>query len=311
MRLCTVSTPTLEPFFGLLLKNKILRVAHAAHAYKLRPAQRATLADMMSYLEGLPHSEKLLRRLLQQIAEDPAPAVSGKAEDGEPVLLSMKNITFLPPVPRPGKVLCIGLNYRDHCEEQNRPIPEFPIVFNKFATSLVGHEAEIPLPLKLDTQIDYEAELAFVVGKSARRTRKRTAMGHVAGYMIMNDVSLRQLQSTERQWSRAKGFDGSGPCGPFLVTLDEIGDPHALAIKCRLNGKTMQSSNTRHLVFKTEQLIEHISAAMTLEPGDIVSTGTPGGVGLYREPQVFLKPGDTVEVEIEKLGTLRNACGKA
>lgn len=310
MRLCTVSTEGLDPFFGLLIKDKILRVAHAAAAFRLRPAQRATLADMMSYLGGLPHSEKLLRKLLQQIADDPQP-VAGRAEDGVPYLLPMKSLDFHPPVPRPGKVLCIGLNYRDHCEEQNKPIPEFPIVFNKFATSLIGNDAEIPLPVRLDSNIDYEAELAFVVGKAACRTKKRNAMAHVAGYMAMNDVSLRQLQGREKQWARAKGFDGSGPCGPFLVTLDEVGDPHALAIKCRVNGKTVQSSNTRHLVFKTEQLIEHISAAITLEPGDIVSTGTPGGVGLYREPQLFLKPGDTVEVEIEKLGLLRNRCSKA
>ena len=176
---------------------------------------------MMSYLEGTPHSEALLRKLLQRIAEDPAP-LGETPEDGVPCLVPVRSVTFHPPVPKPGKVLCIGLNYKDHCEEQDKPLPEFPIVFNKFATSLIGHEADIPLPTKLDDQIDYEAELAFVVGKSARRVKKRTAMNHVAGFMAMNDISLRSLQGRERQWSRAKGFDGSGPCGPFLVTTDEL-----------------------------------------------------------------------------------------
>lgn len=310
MRLCTVRTDELPPFFGILLKNKILRIAAAAHAFRLRPAQRAHLADMGAYLRGLPTSEGILRRLLQEIADDPS-RVTGKAEDGSPLLFSRDKLVFLPPVPRPDKILCVGLNYRDHCEEQNKPVPETPIIFNKFSTSLIGHEAEIPLPLKVDPCVDYEAELAFVIGKAAKNVKKRTALAHVAGYMVMNDISARTLQKNERQWARAKGFDGSGPCGPFLVTAEEVEDPHNLAIRLRLNGKVMQSSNTKHLVFTVEALIQHISAMVTLLPGDIVSTGTPGGVGQYREPQVFLKPGDEVEVEIEKLGTLTNRCGKA
>ncbi|MDK2971546.1 MAG: acylpyruvate hydrolase [Candidatus Sumerlaeota bacterium] len=310
MRLCTVRTGDLDPFFGILIKNKILRLSVAAARMGLRPAQRAYFDDLLVYLQGLPHSEKQLRKLLQAIADSPKQIV-GNAEDGFPFLIPSGDVTYLPPVRRPGKFLCIGLNYRDHCEEQNRPIPEFPIVFNKFATSLIGHGAEIPLPLKADEQIDYEAEFAFVIGKTARRVKKRHAMAHVAGYMIVNDVSARALQARERQWSRAKGFDGAGPCGPFLVTPDEVENPGSLAVRLKLNGKVMQSSNTKHLVFGIEELIQHISAVITLEPGDVISTGTPGGVGLYREPQVFLKPGDMVEVEIEKLGTLRNSCIKA
>jgi acylpyruvate hydrolase len=230
------------------------------------------------------------------------------AADGEPILLDRKGVEFLPPVQDPGKILCIGLNYRDHCEEQNRPVPEFPIVFNKFRTSLIGHGAAIPLPLKLDEQMDYEAELAVVIGKGGKRITKRAAMSHVAGYMAMNDVSARGLQNAERQWARAKGFDGSGPCGPCLVTADEVPDAHALNIKCRLNGKLVQKSNTRQLVFGIPELVHFISQAMTLEPGDIISTGTPGGVGVYRDPQVFLKPGDEVQVEIESVGVLVNKC---
>ncbi|MEQ8820435.1 MAG: fumarylacetoacetate hydrolase family protein [Sumerlaeia bacterium] len=311
MRLCTVQTEATGVFFGVEIRTKILRVAAAAEAFALSKKERDGLADMMAYLADWPRSEKALRKLLQLIAEKPKTLAGASEADGLPFLIPAKDVTYLPPVRRPGKVLCIGLNYRDHCEEQNKPVPEFPIVFNKFATSLIGHEATIPLPLGLDDQIDYEAELAVVIGKEARAVSKRSALKHVAGYMCMNDVSARSLQAREKQWSRAKGFDGSGPCGPALVTPDEVGDPHALAITMKLNGKTMQSSNTGNLVFKVQELIAHISAVMTLEPGDIISTGTPGGVGLYRSPQRFLKIGDEVVVEIEKVGKLRNVCGDA
>ncbi|MCB2155845.1 fumarylacetoacetate hydrolase family protein [bacterium] len=310
MRLCTVSVDGLDPFFGIELKGRVLRIAAAAEAFKLRPSQRAALADMTSYLHAVPGSERTLRSLLKKIADEPK-NIAGKAEDGFAFLFDRSGLTYHPPVPSPQKVLCVGLNYKDHCEEQNKPIPKIPIIFNKFPTSLIGHEAEIPLPLKIDEKIDYEAELAFVIGKRAKNVKKRSALSHVAGYMILNDVSARSLQWAEKQWSRAKGFDGSGPCGPVLVTPDEVKDPHALSICCRLNGKVMQKSNTKHLVFKVQDLIQHITQVITLEPGDIVSTGTPGGVGVYREPQIFMKPGDTVEVEIEGLGKLINKCGTA
>jgi acylpyruvate hydrolase len=214
-------------------------------------------------------------------------------------------------VDRPGKILCVGLNYRDHCEEQNKPIPKAPMIFNKFTTSLIGHGAEIPMPLKIDANIDHESELAVIIGKTAKGVKKRNALKHVAGYTAMNDVTARSLQNNEKQWSRAKGFDGSGPCGPCLVTPDEIDDPHALEIACRVNGETRQRSNTRELIFRIDALIEFITQVITLEPGDILSTGTPGGVGVYREPQIFLKPGDVVEVDIERIGVLRNTCGEA
>ncbi len=310
MRLCTVRTSDIESFFGIELRKRILRIPAAAAAYRLRPAQRAKLASMHAYLDGLPHTEKSLRALLQMIADDPSP-LAGEAGDGMPYLFREQDIEWLPPVPRPGKILCVGLNYRDHCEEQNKPIPDIPIIFNKFATSLVGHKAEIPLPLKADPNIDYEAELAVVIGRKATRVKKGGAMGHVAGYMIMNDVSARSTQAAEKQWARAKGFDGSGPCGPYLVTADEIPDPHALTVKCRVNGELRQNSSTRHLVFRIDQLIQHITRMVTLEPGDIVSTGTPGGVGVYRDPQIFLAPGDQVAIEIGGLGTLENVCRKA
>lgn len=309
MRLCTVSYEKSGPFFGLELKKKILRVQEAGTAFLLKPSDVEKIADSKTYFENLPASEKVLRELLKKISEEPK-TLARPAEDGLPYLLDKEQVTWHPPVLAPRKILCIGLNYRDHCEEQNREVPKKPVVFNKFATSLIGHGEEIPLPLKVDKQIDYEAEFAIVIGKKAKRVTKRTAMKHVGGYTMMNDVSARKLQSTERQWARAKGFDGSGPCGPVIVTPDEIPDPHDLKVMCYVNGELRQKSNTSNLVFGVAELISFISQAITLEPGDIISTGTPGGVGVYSEPQLFLQPGDVVEVKIDRLGTLRNVCTK-
>jgi acylpyruvate hydrolase len=311
MRLCRITHPRIEsPVFGVEVRDKILRLPEAALAAKLRPAQRAHLQSMDDWLASWPHSEKVARELLRRIVEDPA-IVVGEAPDGLPFLIPTAQVTYLPPVERPNKILCVGLNYKDHCEEQNKPIPKAPLIFNKFTTSLIGHMAEIPLPLKVDPNIDHECELAFIIGKTAKSVKKRNALKHVAGYTAMNDVSARTLQWNEKQWARAKGFDGSGPCGPCLVTPDEIDDPHALEISCRVNGETRQKSNTRELIFRIDYLIEYITQAITLEPGDIVLTGTPGGVGVYREPQIFLKPGDEVVVEIEGVGVLRNTCVEA
>lgn len=309
MRLCTVSTKGTAPFFGLELKNKIVRVAEAAAAFGFSAADIAKIATTMEYLRNLPASEKLMRGLLKKISESPK-QLARPAADGQPYLLDPAAVTWHPPVTAPGKFLCIGMNYRDHCAEKNMDIPKKPVVFNKFATSLLGNGAEIPLPLKSDKCVDYEAELGVVIGKRARRVTKRTALKHVGGYMIVNDVSLRTIQKNEPQWSRAKGFDGSGPCGPVIVTPDEIPDPHSLRIRCQLNGKTVQNSNTSNLVFKVQDLIAFISQLVTLEPGDVISTGTPGGVGAYSNPPRFLKPGDNVEVLIDRIGSLRNTCVK-
>lgn len=310
MRLCTVSTEKHAPFFAIELKKKILRVQQAAKAFELPESESAHFESLLTYLEGLPKSEKALRKLLKDISNAPR-TLAKPAPDGEPCLIDQASVRYLPPVQRPGKFLCIGMNYRDHCEEQNKPIPKKPVVFNKFATSLIGHETPIPLPLRVDKCVDYEAELAIVIGKRARRVTRRTAMKHVGGYMIVNDVSLRSVQKSEPQWSRAKGWDGSGPCGPCIVTPDEIPDPHTLRISSVLNGKTVQSSNTENLVFKVPDLISFISQLITLEPGDVISTGTPGGVGAYSDPPRFLTPGDVVEVRIDRLGSLRNPCEKA
>ncbi|MCC6545541.1 fumarylacetoacetate hydrolase family protein [Candidatus Sumerlaeota bacterium] len=310
MRLCTVSTSKVPPFFGVELGKKILRVRECAHSFEYSPADIAKISTTLDYLQNLPASEKLLRALLKRISESPK-LLARPASDGHPFLVAAEEVTWHPPVQRPGKILCIGMNYRDHCEEKNQDIPKKPVVFNKFATSLLGAGAEIPLPLKSDKNVDYEAELCVVIGRKARRVSAKTAMKHVAGYTIMNDISLRSIQKSEPQWSRAKGFDGSGPCGPSIVTADEIPDPHALKIACRLNGRQVQASNTSNLIFKIPDLIAFITKLVTLEPGDMISTGTPGGVGAYSTPPRFLQPGDIVEVQIDRLGILKNSCGKA
>ncbi|CAN5362045.1 hypothetical protein BH09SUM1_BH09SUM1_18190 [soil metagenome] len=308
MRLCTVKTSTGNPVFGLELNRKILRIAESARSFGFSEKDVAMVKTSLDYFANLPASEKVLRKLLNAISEN-AKVLSKPGADGEPNLLDASSVTWLPPIQRPGKILCIGLNYRAHCTEQNKDIPKKPVVFNKFSTSLIGHGAEIPLPLKVDDHVDYEAELAVVIGKTAKNVTKRAAMKHVGGYMIMNDVSLRAIQKAEPQWSRAKGWDGSGPCGPSIVTPDEIPDPHALEISCRLNGTVMQKSNTSDFIFPIPELISFISQLVTLEPGDIISTGTPGGVGAHRTPPIFMKPGDVVEVKIDRIGTLRNVCG--
>jgi 2-keto-4-pentenoate hydratase/2-oxohepta-3-ene-1,7-dioic acid hydratase in catechol pathway len=211
------------------------------------------------------------------------------------------------PIPRPNKVICIGLNYRDHAAETGAEIPTEPVVFSKFATAVVGPGDEVVLP-PAAKQVDYEAELVVLIGKGGKHIAERDAFSHVAGYMCGNDVSARDWQKGRPggQWLLGKTPDTFAPTGPYLVTADEIGDPHDLAVTLRLNGAVMQDGNTREFIFGIDRLIAHVSQLVTLEPGDVIFTGTPPGVGVARKPAVFLKAGDEVEVEIEGLGVLRN-----
>ena len=210
-----------------------------------------------------------------------------------------------PPIPHPDKILCIGVNYKDHIEETHSETPEHPVVFSKYSNTIIGPGDAIHLPA-ISTMVDYEAEFAVVMGRTARNVSKEDALDYVGGYTILNDVSARDFQKRTSQWTIGKSFDTFAPIGPVLVTSDEIPDPHTLDIKLRLNGEEMQSSNTRQLLFNVNDLIADITAAITLQPGDIISTGTPGGVGMARDPQVLLKPGDEIEVEVEGIGILRN-----
>ena len=209
----------------------------------------------------------------------------------------------------PSKIVCVGLNYRDHCLEQNIELPGRPILFAKFPSSVIGPGDEITWPADASQKVDYEAELAVVIGRKGRHIPVDRAYEYVAGYTIVNDVSARDAQFADKQWIRGKSFDTFCPMGPYLLTADEVPDPHTLDIRCWVNGELRQDSNTRELVFKVHDLLAYISKTCTLMPGDVLCTGTPGGVGVFRDPQVFLKAGDLVEIEIEKLGRLSNRVG--
>ncbi len=223
---------------------------------------------------------------------------------GQVVGYSIDEIEFLPAV-RPSKILAIGRNYVDHAIEGGAEPPSTPLLFNKLPNSLSAHNAPIALS-NLSQKVDYEAELAVVIGRRARQVSEANALEHVFGYTLINDVSARDLQFGDGQWTRGKGLDTFAPLGPFITTRDEIADVQALKIEGRLNGEVMQSSNTAKMIFKIGYLISYLSQGITLEPGDVIATGTPEGVGVFRDPPVLLKAGDVYEVEIEGLGTLRN-----
>jgi 2-keto-4-pentenoate hydratase/2-oxohepta-3-ene-1,7-dioic acid hydratase in catechol pathway len=222
-------------------------------------------------------------------------------------LLALDEVRLGPPLPNPPKIICIGLNYRDHVKETNTKIPEIPVLFSKWSNTIAGPEEEIVLD-GTSTKVDYEAELVFVISRTARNVSEAFALDYVAGYMCGNDLSARDLQfgSPSGQWVRGKSLDGFCPIGPYLATKDEIPDPHKLRITCRVNGQIRQDSNTDQLIFNIPALLSFISQGITLQPGDIVVTGTPAGVGFSRNPPVFFQPGDVCEVEIEGLGVLRN-----
>jgi len=219
--------------------------------------------------------------------------------------IALSDVTLLAPVPRPGKVICIGLNYRAHAKEGGNPIPDYPAVFLRGATSLLDPGADIVYP-QCSESLDFEAELAVIVGKSATAVRTRP-LDYVAGYSCFNDGSVRDYQRKSSQWTMGKNFDRTGGFGPEIVTPDEL-PPGAsgLRIVSRLNGQIMQDSNTSDMIFDVSTLVATLSEAMTLEPGDIIATGTPAGVGYARTPPVFLRPGDRIEVEIDRVGTLVN-----
>ena len=209
-----------------------------------------------------------------------------------------------PPVPDPGKIVCIGLNYRTHAEEAGVEPPRVPTFFAKFPNALAAAGAEVPLPAASD-KVDYEAEVAFVVGRRCREVSTEAAEEAIAGYMLLNDLSARDLQFATPQWMPGKVFDGSAPCGPALVTPDEAGAHDAIAFRLQLNGEVMQDAVTSDLIFSAPELLSRLSGWMTMEPGDIVSTGTPSGVGSARDPQLWLKPGDEVVISSPTLGELR------
>ncbi len=232
-------------------------------------------------------------------AEKAAPKLSSQE------LRPFSKIKLLAPIPRPPKILCVGLNYRDHAIESKMEIPSVPTVFAKYSTAVIGPGAPIVIS-SVTKKPDYEAELAVVIGKGGERISRANWRSHVFGYTVLNDVSARDVQLATSQWTLGKSLSTFAPLGPHIVTSDEIPDPQALDIRLSIGGDTLQHSNTRELIFGVPELIEHISRFIALEPGDIISTGTPAGVGLGRTPPRWLRHGDEVVIEIEKIGTLRN-----
>jgi acylpyruvate hydrolase len=233
-------------------------------------------------------------------AQQALDSAAGRAGD-----LPLTSVTLKAPVPRPGKIMCIGLNYRDHAAESNVAVPDYPTVFAKYASCVIGPGEAIVLP-RVSTQVDYEGELGVVIGRRARHVAQADALAYVGGYLPFNDVSARDFQHRTSQWTIGKTFDTFGPLGPALVTVDEVPDPQNLAITVSIGAEVLQSSNTRHMIFPVAELISYLSTVMTLEPGDVIATGTPDGVGAARKPPRFLRAGETVRVEIEGLGALEN-----
>jgi 2-keto-4-pentenoate hydratase/2-oxohepta-3-ene-1,7-dioic acid hydratase in catechol pathway len=236
--------------------------------------------------------------------------VESAPQDSGPAL---HDVTLLAPIPRPRKnIVCLGMNYAAHAYESARArgnpevLPEYPVFFTKAPTSVNGPDGVVPLHEGETSQLDWEAELAFVIGRTARNVSESEALDYVFGYTVLNDISARELQTQHQQFFRAKSLDGCGPVGPWIVTADDVPDPHALGIRLRLNGKTMQDSHTGDQIFKIPTVISVLSHGMTLESGDIISTGTPAGVGMGMTPRLWLKDGDVMEAEVDHIGILRN-----
>lgn len=216
-----------------------------------------------------------------------------------------KQFKLLPPILKPSKIICLGYNYLDHAKEQGLTPPEEPVIFMKPRTTLIGAYDTIVCP-KFVTKLDYEGELAFVISKDCKNVKQEDAMNYVLGYMVFNDVSARDIQFGDKQWTRGKSFDTFAPCGPCITTKDEISDPYNLRIVTKVNGETRQNSSTKNMALKIDRIVSSLSRVMTLEQGDIIATGTPSGVAIFMPQPKFLKHGDTVEIEIEGLGVIRN-----
>ncbi len=270
---------------------------------------RATPA--VAIMNGAPKTMGDLLAGGQELLDALRAAVDGQAEQIRQSGAPLEALTILSPVPRPGKVVAIGLNYHAHTIEQDVEAPKEPLIFAKFPSSVIGHGASISWDPGLTSEVDFEGELACVIGRRARNVSEATALDHVLGYTCGNDVSARDLQSGDRQWVRGKSLDTFCPLGPWIVTHDEIPDPQALRLRTIVSGETLQDGHTRDMIFSVAQIIAHASRAFTLDPGDVIMTGTPSGVGVYRDPKRFLRDGDVVEIDIEGIGVLRNPCREA
>jgi acylpyruvate hydrolase len=292
---------------GALAKERVVNL-HRAYAAALRQAGDAdelavadlrVPGDLLGLLRGGEASMAAARCALQFVEDQ------GLANHAGSPCYPLEEVDLLAPIERPGKVVCVGLNYRSHLAEIGEPTPEYPILFHKAATSLIGHRQSIVLP-RISRQVDYEGELAVVIGRRGKNIPQQDALSYVAGYTCANDVSAHDLEFRTSQWTSGKMLDTFCPLGPVLLTRDEMPAPGSLRLKTILNGQTVQKACTSDMVFSVPFLISYISSLATLEPGDLLLTGTPAGIGCNQQPQVFLQPGDRVSVQIDGIGTLTN-----
>ena len=273
------------------------------HIGVILPTNPKEICDLSEALSISISLKELIASGEQNMMETVRSGIS--SEKGRKLLATLD---ILPPIDNPEKILCVGMNYREHCIEQDVPIPVEPTIFSKFNNTITKYNGDVIFDSKLTQEMDWEVEMVIVIGKECRNVRKENAMEYVAGYSVSHDVSARdwQMKKNGGQWLLGKSMDTFFPYGPYIVTKDEQIDPHNLGIRCYVNDKIVQDSNTNELVFKTEELLEFISKLVTLVPGDLISTGTPSGVGCFRNPPVFLKNGDIVRCEIDKLGAVEN-----
>lgn len=272
--------------FGLVEGDQVFNLTQAAEG---RPEFASVGAWLRAGELALSEANRLREQLLQTRAES----------------VPFAGLRQAPLVELDARIFCVGLNYIDHAAENNLPAPPSPIFFSKLAAVVIPHQAGIPIPAS-STQVDYEAEFALVIGRRADRVSEAEARACIAGFTIMNDVTARDMQVKDKQWFRSKNCNGFGPMGPWIVTADSIADPMVLDISLRLNGETLQRSNTSNLIFSPEVLVSTLSQSLVLQPGDVISTGTPAGIGFHRKPQIFLHAGDRVEVEVSEIGILEN-----
>jgi 2-keto-4-pentenoate hydratase/2-oxohepta-3-ene-1,7-dioic acid hydratase in catechol pathway len=281
--------------YGVLVDHEIICVLALPKAIRYSPP--LTLDELVAFgNKGVEIMERLMR-------------VSTRKEKRN-ATISLDDVTLLAPLLSPPKIVCLGLNYKDHAEEQGKDVPDEPILFMKPRTAIIGHEQPIVRP-KFVKQLDYEAELAIVIGEKGKNIPVSEAKNHIFGYTVFNDISARDIQFKDRQWTRGKSFDTFAPMGPCITTANQIEDPKNLGVRTRVNGELRQNSSTSNMVFNVYEIVHHLSQVMTLEPRDIIATGTPAGVGIFMKPKPkFLSPGDLVEVEMEEIATLSNLVSK-
>jgi acylpyruvate hydrolase len=286
------------PSIGVELESGILDIPDAASHFGRKYHVRGhsfptTMMDLLHWESGI----DVVRQIVQRYKKTP---------EGERIMTRpLDSVTLEPPIARPGKIVALGKNYVEHAEETGSKAPEFPIIFAKFPSSVIGPDENIQIP-SVSTMLDWEVELGVVIGKTCKNVSEKKTLDFIAGYTVINDVTARDLQMNDGQWVRGKSLDGFCPMGPCIVTTDELGDASKLKMQTKVNGEIKQDSSTSNLMFNVRKIISYLSKSFTLEPGDVIATGTPAGVGFFREPPEFLKIGDKIEMYIEKIGYLRN-----